>query len=89
MLAMGRAAEDTAVIMLTGVVVNSGLPAGLGAKFEALPFLIFYTAAQYVDRDELMRGFGAAVVLLILSAVLLYAASKLQRTMEKHWKGAK
>lgn len=89
MLAMGRAAEDTAVIMLTGVVVNSGLPAGLGAKFEALPFLIFYTAAQYVDQDELMRGFGAAMVLLILSAGLLYAASKLQRTMEKRWKGAK
>lgn len=89
MLAMGRAAEDTAVIMLTGVVVNSGLPAGLGSKFEALPFLIFYTAAQYVDQNELLRGFGAAMVLLVLSAGLLYAASKLQRTMEKRWKGTK
>ena len=89
MLAMGRAAEDTAVIMLTGVVVNSGLPAGLGSKFEALPFLIFYTAAQYVDQNELLRGFGAALVLLVLSAGLLYAASKLQRTMEKRWKGAR
>jgi len=89
MLAMGRAAEDTAVIMLTGVVVNSGLPAGLGSKFEALPFLIFYTAAQYVDQNELLRGFGAAMVLLVLSAGLLYAASRLQRTMEKRWKGAK
>ncbi|MDD4159780.1 MAG: ABC transporter permease subunit [Synergistaceae bacterium] len=89
MLAMGRAAEDTAVIMLTGVVVNSGLPAGLGSKFEALPFLIFYTAAQYTDQEELLRGFGAAMVLLMLSAALLYAASKLQRTMEKHWKGAR
>jgi phosphate transport system permease protein len=89
MLAMGRAAEDTAVIMLTGVVVNSGLPAGLGSKFEALPFLIFYTAAQYVDQNELLRGFGAAMVLLVLSAGLLYAASRLQRTMEKRWRGAK
>lgn len=87
-LAMGRAAEDTAVIMLTGVVVNSGLPAGLAAKFEAIPFLIYYTSAQYIDQDDLLRGFGAAVVLLTLSAGLLFIASRLQRTMEKRWKGA-
>ena len=87
MLAMGRAAEDTAVIMLTGVVVNSGLPAGLTAKFEALPFLIYYTAAQYVDEAELLRGFGAALVLLILSSSLLGCAWLLQRRMEKKWKG--
>lgn len=89
MLAMGRAAEDTAVIMLTGVVVNSGLPAGPTAKFEAIPFLIYYTSAQYIDRDDLLRGFGAAVILLILSAGLLFIASRLQSTMEKRWKGAK
>jgi phosphate transport system permease protein len=89
MLAMGRAAEDTAVIMLTGVVANSGLPAGLGSKFEALPFHIFYTAAQYVDQNELLRGFGASMVLLILSAGLLCSASRLQRAMEKRWEGVK
>ena len=89
MLSMGRATEDTAVIMLTGVVVNSGLPAGLGAKFEALPFLIYYTAAQYVDEAELMRGFGAALVLLILSAGLMGTAWALQRSMEKRWRGVK
>ena len=89
MLSMGRAAEDTAVIMLTGVVVNSGIPAGLGAKFEALPFLIYYTAAQYTDEEELLRGFGAALVLLILSTVLFAAAWKLQRITEKRWKGIK
>lgn len=89
MLSMGRATEDTAVIMLTGVVVNSGLPAGLGAKFEALPFLIYYTAAQYIDEAELLRGFGAALVLLILSAGLMGAAWALQRSMENRWKGVK
>lgn len=87
MLAMGRAAEDTAVIMLTGVVVNSGLPAGLGAKFEALPFLIYYTAAQYMDESQLLRGFGAALVLLLLSALLMGAAWLCQRSMERRWKG--
>ncbi len=87
MLAMGRAAEDTAVIMLTGVVVNSGLPAGLGSKFEALPFLIYYTAAQYMDEGELLRGFGAALVLLLLSALLMGAAWLCQRGMERRWRG--
>jgi hypothetical protein len=29
------------------------------------------------------------MVLLVLSAGLLYAASRLQRTMEKRWRGAK
>ncbi len=87
MLAMGRAAEDTAVIMLTGVVVNSGLPAGLASKFEALPFLIYYTAAQYADEAELLRGFGAALVLLLLSTVLMCAAWLLQRGMKRRWRG--
>lgn len=85
-LSMVRAAEDTAVIMLTGVVVNSGLPAGLAAKFEALPFLIYYTAAQYADESELLRGFGASLVLLLLSAFLMGVAWLCQRGMERRWK---
>ena len=89
MLAMGRAAEDTAVIMLTGVVINSGLPAGLASKFEALPFLIYYTAAQYTDDAELTRGFGAALVLLLLSSSLLGAAWLFQRGMKRRWRGVK
>lgn len=87
MLSMGRAAEDTAVIMLTGVVANAGLPAGLTAKFEALPFLIYYTAAHYADQDELSRGFGAALVLLLLSGTLFVFAWFFQRRLERRWKG--
>ncbi|MDR1379340.1 MAG: ABC transporter permease subunit [Synergistaceae bacterium] len=87
MLAMGRAAEDTAVIMLTGVVANAGLPAGLTSKFEALPFRIYYTAAQYTDQQELRSGFGAALVLLLLSGGLLFCAWGLQRSLERKWKG--
>ena len=87
-LALGRAAEDTAVIMLTGVVANAGLPAGLHAKFEALPFFIYYTAAQYQDEAELLRGFGASLVLLVLSSGLLLVANMLERRFRKHWQGA-
>lgn len=86
-LAMGRAAEDTAVIMLTGVVVNSGLPAGLAAKFEALPFFIYYTAAQYGDESELQRGFGAALTLLLLSALLTGTAHLCQRAVTRRFRG--
>lgn len=77
-LAVGRAAEDTAVIMLTGVVANAGLPGGLTDKFEAVPFYIYYTAAQHADESELARAFGAALVLLILSACLLAATNAVQ-----------
>ncbi len=77
-LALSRAAEDTAVIMFTGVVANAGLPAGLFEKFEALPFFIYYTAAQYQDQDELARGFGAALALLALSSLLLLLARALR-----------
>ena len=87
MLALGRAAEDTAVIMVTGAVANAGLPSGLTAKYEALPFFIFYISAQYADQGDLRRGFGAALVLLILSGALLLCAHALQRSLERKWKG--
>ena len=86
-LALGRAAEDTAVIMLTGAVANAGLPSGLGAKFEALPFSIFYTAAQYQNQEELHRGFGAALVLMVLSSGLLICARFMERRYRLRWKG--
>lgn len=87
MLALGRAAEDTAVILLTGVVANAGLPAGLGAKFEALPFAIYYTAAQYQSPEELQRGFGAALTLLTLGGGLLLAARLLESAAARRWTG--
>ena len=74
-LSIGRAAEDTAVILLTGVVANSGLPGAITDKFEALPFTIYYLAAEYRTPEELNRGFGAALVLLILTGTLFQAAN--------------
>lgn len=86
-LAMGRAMEDTAVIMLTGVVANAGLPTGLTGKFEALPFRIYYTSAQYTGAEELAQGFGTALLLLLMSETLLITARILQRRLLRKWRG--
>ncbi len=72
MLAAGRAAEDTAVIMLTGVVANAGLPGGVFERYEALPFTIFYYSAQYQSDAELQMAFGAALTLLCLTATIFF-----------------
>ncbi|MFV0422480.1 PstA family ABC transporter permease [Oleidesulfovibrio sp.] len=87
LLAAGRAAEDTAVIMLTGAIANAGLPAGLTSRFEALPFSIFYRASQYRDAADLQQGFATTLVLLAISVSLLSAAAMLQKKLEKQWQG--
>lgn len=84
-LAVGRAAEDTAVILLTGVVANAGLPRGLGDRFRALPFEIYYLAAQHQTQDELARGFGAALVLLLLTGSLVAGAHLLHWSLGRRW----
>lgn len=80
-LAIGRCAEDTAVIMLTGVVASAGIPRSLWGSYEALPFYIYYIAAQYSDADELMRGYGAAIILLLLCALLFGVSLLIKRTL--------
>ena len=85
-LSVGRAAEDTAVILLTGVVANAGLPASLTDKFEALPFTIYYLAAEYRTPEELDRGFGSALLLLLLTASLFVVARCLQRAFDREWR---
>lgn len=73
-LAIGRCAEDTAVIMLTGVVASAGIPKSLFSGFEALPFYIYYIASEYSDQAELMTGYGAALILLFICAALFALA---------------
>lgn len=85
-LAIGRAAEDTAVILLTGVVANAGLPRGLLDKYEALPFFIFTTAAEHQTVEELDRGFGAALVLLLLTSAVFLGAHLLHAAMQRRWR---
>jgi phosphate transport system permease protein len=85
-LSIGRAAEDTAVILLTGVVANAGLSGSLTDKFEALPFNIYYLAAEYRTPQELDRGFGSALLLLLLTAILFLGARCLQRAFQGDWR---
>ena len=82
-LATGRAAEDTAVIMLTGAVASVGLPRSLFEQFEALPFFIYYISSQYSDPDELQTGFGAAILLSAVCAVLLLGAFIIEQTLSR------
>lgn len=85
-LAMGRAAEDTAVILLTGVVAQAGLPNSLWDRFEALPFRIYYLSAEHQTRQQLDQGFATSLMLLVLTSALFLIAYTLQRRFEKRWK---
>lgn len=69
-LAIGRCAEDTAVIMLTGAVASAGMPRSLFSNYEALPFYIYYISSQYMDSKELATGYGAAIILLCICLLL-------------------
>jgi phosphate transport system permease protein len=82
-LTVGRAAEDLAVILLTGVVANSGLPAGLGSPFEAIPFRIFYLASEHRTGAELDQAFGSALVLMGLTASLFALAHLLHHDLRR------
>lgn len=73
-LSIGRCAEDTAVIMLTGVVASAGIPKSVFGSFEALPFYIYYISSQYTDEAELLKGYGAALTLLFVSVFLFSLA---------------
>ena len=78
-LAIGRCAEDTAVIMLTGVVATAGVPKSLFSPFEALPFFIYYTACEYSDPSELDAAYGAALILLGICAGLFIISFQIKR----------
>jgi len=77
-LAIGRCAEDTAVIMLTGVVAMAGVPSSLLSQYEALPFYIFYISSEFSSQEELMTGYGASIILLTL-CVFLFTLSYILR----------
>jgi phosphate transport system permease protein len=80
-LAVGRCAEDTAVILLTGVVATAGIPSSLLSRYEALPFYIYYVAGQYTSAEELAGGFGACLILLAICGALFMTAYILQKNL--------
>ncbi|MBU4372196.1 MAG: ABC transporter permease subunit [Proteobacteria bacterium] len=78
-LATGRCAEDTAVILLTGAVAFAGVPKSLFAQYEALPFYIYYISSQYANQQELLSGYGASIILLLICALLFFIASMIRK----------
>lgn len=78
-LSIGRCAEDTAVIMLTGAVALAGIPKSLLSRFEALPFYIYYISSQYSDPSELGMGYGAAIILVVICVALFTGAFLIKR----------
>ena len=82
-LAIGRAIEDTAVIMMTGAVAMAGIPSSLLQKYEALPFFIYHISSEYANKAQLNQGFGASIVLLVLSLSLFGVAIVLQKLISK------
>jgi phosphate transport system permease protein len=85
-LAIGRAAEDTAVIMLTGAVASAGMVRSILEQYEALPFYIYYISSQYSDTAELQRGFGAAILLFAVCGLLFLMAIVLEQGASRRWK---
>ena len=83
LLAVGRVAEDTAVILLTGAVANSGRAGSLTGKFQALPFDIFYLTAEHQGPADLTRAFATALVLLLLTGAFFLAARLIQRNWSR------
>lgn len=74
-LAIGRCAEDTAVIMLTGVAATAGIPRSFLSKYEALPFYIYYISGNYADSQELATGYGAAIILLLICTFFFFTSA--------------
>ena len=82
-LSIGRACEDTAVIMLTGAAAYAGIPTSLFNSFEAQPFYIFYHTSEYQDQYELTTVFIAAILILIISNGLIVMTRYLSKTFHK------
>lgn len=78
-LAVGRCAEDTAVIMLTGAVAMAGVPQSLLSNYEALPFYIYYISSQYANPHELATGYGASIILLAICVFLFLLTFIIQK----------
>jgi phosphate transport system permease protein len=85
-LAIGRCAEDTAVIMLTGAVATAGIPGSVLSTYEALPFYIYYISSQYMDQRELLNGYGAAIILLMLCSGLFFTSLVIKNRLGRRFR---
>jgi phosphate transport system permease protein len=82
-LAITRSAEDTAVIMLTGVVASYGSVNSIFSPFEALPFYIYYTSANYSDNSQLNTIYVAILFLMAISTIFMFLIGKSDKIISK------
>ena len=83
-LSLGRACEDTAVIMLTGAVASAGIASSIFDKFEALPFYIYYLSTNYADDKELSQAFAASLILLLIALFLFLLTKIIQQKFRRN-----
>ncbi len=83
LLSVGRCASDVAVIMLTGAVANAGVPRSIFDNYEALPFFIFYISSEYRNNAELMNGYSASLILLIICIFLFIISTIMGKSISK------
>lgn len=83
-LSLGRACEDTAVIMLTGAVASAGIASSVFDKFEALPFYIYYLSTNYADDKELSQAFAASLILLLIALFLFLLTKIIQKKFRRY-----
>lgn len=88
-LSIGRAAEDTAVIMLTGAAAFAGIPSAINDSFEALPFFIYYKSSEYQGKIELAEIFIAAALIIIISGLFILLSERISSGMKKKFRGEK
>jgi phosphate transport system permease protein len=72
------------VIMLTGAVTMVGVPKSVFSNYEALPFYIYYISSQYSDKQELLSGYGAAIILLVICGLLFTVAFFVKHRLSYH-----
>lgn len=83
-LALGRACEDTAVIMLTGAVASAGVVNSIFERYEALPFYIYYISTNYADDRELSQAFAASLILLFIALSLFFITKLIQKKFRSY-----
>lgn len=86
-LAIGRAAEDTAVIMLTGAAAFAGIPTKFNDAFEALPFFIYYRSSEAQGALDLALIFSAAIIIIVVSSLFIFLADRSVENFQRRIKG--
>jgi phosphate transport system permease protein len=87
LLGLARAAGETAPLLFAATVFAgaAGLPSGVvDSPVVALPTHVFTLAQDSADPAALDAAWGAALVLVLISALLLLAAVPARRRMEAH-----